>query len=232
MPILIIHGEHVAHSRHQLTESVDQAKREGKEVTRLMATNLDVPLLEQSLGESSLFGNPKVIIIEELHSLPTSAKKKSLIEILATQAADPQSPDIILWEKRSLTKTMVGKFAHAKANEYKISKSIFTWLDSLSGLKTGKSRQVTLLHQALQEEDEWYCAIMLARQIRLLIQAKEGKFAGAPFMIAKLKKQAASFTEEQLHRAHQSLLEIDKKHKTSTHTLSLVQDLDLLLLRL
>jgi hypothetical protein len=232
MPILILHGEHLAHSRQKLGEVLDQAKRQGKEITRLAAASLDLPQLEQTLGENSLFGTPKCVVIEELHSLPTSARKKELLEVLASESKKPETPDIVLWEKRALTKTMISKFPQAQAQEFKISKSIFTWLDSLSGKKGTQQKQLQLLHQAVAEEDEWYCFIMLARQVRLLIQAKEGEVNGAPFMIAKLKKQAGTFSLEQLQRLHTKLLKLDQRHKTSTNTFTLLQDLDLLLLQL
>jgi DNA polymerase III delta subunit len=233
MPILILHGDHQANSRLRLGELIKAAKDQGRELRRLPASGLTVPSLEQVLGENTLFGSPQTIIIEELHSLPTSANKKALLELLAEPPLDPEMTELILWEKRALTKTMIGKFPGAQATEFKVSKSIFSWLDAVSGQKHTQKRQLELFHQALSQEDEWYCFIMLARQVRLLIQAQEGQIKGvAPFMVSKLKKQAATFSSEQLLRFHHRLLELDQKHKTSASGLTLTQDLDLLLLQL
>jgi DNA polymerase III delta subunit len=74
---------------------------------------------------------------------------------------------------------------------------------------------------------------MLARQIRLLIQAKDGgAIAGPPFMVTKLKQQASGFSLAQLLTLHNQLVEIDYGIKTSTDAMTVRQQLDLLLLRL
>jgi len=74
---------------------------------------------------------------------------------------------------------------------------------------------------------------MLARQTRMLIEVREsGTMTGAPWMVQKIKRQGQSFSLQQLLKIHHQLLEIDLHQKTSTNTLSLDQELDLLLLNM
>jgi DNA polymerase III delta subunit len=232
----IFHGEQLVASRHQLTELIKQARQQGLDVVRVEGKSLELGKLEEVLGSTSLFGQKKLLVIEELHSLPKSKRKDQLIEMIATAAADPvlsESLSLILWEKRALTATMLKAFPKALIQEFKLSNQLFKWLESLSPQKTSKPAQLKLFHQVLLTEDAFLCLTMLIRQIRLLIQIKDGgKPAGAPFMIAKLSKQAQLFTLEQLLKIHRSLLEIDLKQKTSGSLLSLEQELDLLLLGL
>lgn len=107
--MIIIHGENTVNSREKLVELIKKSESKQREILRLEAKNLSEAALEETLGANDLFGSSKTIIIEELHSLPNSARKKALIE----QLSKPQIHNLILWEKRSLTKTMVGKFPKA-----------------------------------------------------------------------------------------------------------------------
>lgn len=226
--MIIIHGENTVASRSKLLEYIDQAKASEQEIVRVEAKALGEAELEELLGTSDLFGTEKTIIIEGLHSLPKSKKQKRLIELLANN----QIHSLILWEKRALTKTMLKAFPNAKNFEFKVSKTLFTWLDML-GQKGSETKKLTVLHDAIKTDGEYFCFLMLIRQSRMLIQVKSGgKIAGAPFMIAKLKKQADQFTLESLRALHKKLLEIDQQQKTSTASLTLNQQLDLLTLTL
>lgn len=225
--VTILHGENTVQSRDKLVQMIDQAKKTDSKVTRLEAKKLTLANLEENLGSSDLFGSNKLIIVEGLHSLPRSKNKTALIKLVAAN----QLP-VILWEKRSLTKTMLKQFPQTEVFEFKLSKTLFKWLDSINSLRQEKSA-VSLFHQTLQTDDVGLCFAMLTRQIRLLIQAKDGGVVrGAPFMISKLKKQAAGFDLDQLLELHSQLLDIDLKLKTSTGNLSLEQELDLLLLNM
>ena len=158
--MIIIHGENTVNSREKLVEIIDERKNKKQEVVRLGAKKLSEAILEETLGANDLFGTSKTIIIEELHSLPTSKKKKSLMEIISK----PQTHNIVLWEKRSLTKTMLKKLAgtNSQANirnhEFKISKTLFTWLDSL-GNTSQTSKKLTLLHSAIETDGEFFCFV-------------------------------------------------------------------------
>ncbi len=229
--MIVIHGENIIQSRQFLTDQITQAKANQQAVHHLMATTLQMKDVASLLGTASLFGGKRLVVVEELHSLPKSAKKEELIQLFATQ--DDPDTELIFWEKRKLTSTMLKKFPRASVKEFKTTNTLFSWLDSLNGQKRNFSKQHQLLHQAIESDGEFMCFAMLARQVRLLIQVKEGsKVAGPPFVVQKLKHQAGTFTLKQLLTIHQHLHDFDLKQKTSRNALSLEQDLDLLFLTL
>jgi hypothetical protein len=226
--LTILHGENIIDSRDKLVEIITAAKNKNKSIERLDAKKINPGILESKLVKQDLFGTEITIVIEELHSLPRSKQKTLLVEMIARSEVD-----VILWEKRKLTAAMTKKFPQAKNIEFKLSNALFSWLDSLSGHKKSKKQQLTAFHQALKTEDPHLCLIMLARQIRMLIQVKEsGTMAGAPWMVQKIKKQSQSFSLQQLLNIHDQLLEIDLRQKTSDNALKLDQELDLLLLNM
>lgn len=225
--MIIIHGDNISKSRLKLTKIIDSLKNQNKDIFSVTAKTLTASLLEEALGETSLFGGDKVIVIEELHSLPESAKKKQFIAALATS-----DQEIVLWEKRLLTATMLKKFPHADVEAFKASSLLFQWLDSL-GVSKDKKQLLSDLHQIVKDESAFFCFTMICRQVRLLISAlDDGQLKGAPFIVQKLKKQARSFTLDQLLVFHSKLVEIDYKQKRSLSKLSLEQELDMLVLSL
>ncbi len=225
--MLIFHGDNIIQSRNRLKEEIDTAKNAGKSINRAVAKQLSEAQLEELLGSSDLFGTDKLIIIEELHSLPASNRKKSLITMLGQDAHD----GVVLWEKRPLTKTMLKKFPDARTEEFKASSSLFKWLDALGS--SNQQLKLKLLSESLQSDGEYYCFLMLIRQIRFLIQAKSGgKVAGPPFVVGKIKDQSRHFSLEQLLNTHAKLYKIDSRQKTSRSPLTLAQELDLMTLSL
>ncbi len=224
--MLIIHGDNTTSSREKLIQVINSAKEKKQEVTRLEAKKITLATLEETLSAHDLFGTSKLIIIEELHSLPTSKKKKELLKLLIK----PQAHSLVLWEKRSLTKTMLKKLNNPEALEYKTSKDLFKWLELL-GTPNNQDRKLKTLHQAIQKDGEHFCFLMLTRQIRLLITTKSGGVVkGPPFVVKKLHHQAQYFTLTKLLKLHKTLLKIDVQSKTSTNLLPLTTRLDLLTL--
>lgn len=221
--MIIIHGENTSQSRKKLQELIDGVKKNSSTLIRLEAKKLTPAILSENLGSSDLFGDGQTFVIEELHSLPTSTKKKELIELLAQQ-----SESVILYEKKTLTATMLKKFASAQVFEFKVTNVMWELLDSLG--TTDKKQLIKQLHLAVEQNDAFLVFTMLVRQIRMLIQVKSGgQVAGAPFMIAKLKKQASRFTIDQLLALHSQLFKLEVGQKTSTMAMDLASELDLLL---
>lgn len=221
--IIILHGENTVKSRDRLVELLRENKAAGKDVVTFAATKLTPADLEAALQKTSLFGTAQLVVIEELHSLPRSQRKNLLIETVVRA-----NIDTILWEKRELTKPMLGKFPKAQVEFFKLTNSLFSWLDAFSP-KVSKTQQLKLLGQAKQTNGEHMCLVMLMRQVRLLIQIKDGGTpVGPPFVIAKLKRQAGDWTLDKLLKIHDQLFMIDQAAKTSGSFLSLGQELDLL----
>lgn len=226
--ITIIHGENHSVSRKKLTDLISQAKTKKSEIQTLDAKNLDLAKLETALTANYLFTEEKLLIIENLHSLPRSKKKDNFIKLISKAEIN-----LILWEKKQLTKTNLKKFPDAQVFEFKVSQKLWSFLDQISPDKKTKKKQLTLLQEVKKNEDPIFIVVMLARQIRMLIKAKDGgTLKGAPFMISKIKKQAQKFTMKQLLAVHKQLQELDEKIKKSELLLELGDDLDLLIINM
>lgn len=225
--ITILHGDNIIKSRQALKQLIDQEKSAGKQTERADAKQLNEASLEELLGSNDLFGTDKLVIIEHLHSLPRSKKKDALVTLIT----ENEQKDIVLIEKRALTPAMLKKFAKAKILEFKSSSSLFKWLDLLGS--RNENEKLKLLSEAVESDGDYFCFIMFIRQIRLLIQAKDGgKIAGPPFVVQKINSQARQFSLEKLLAIHEKLYKLDRLQKTSRTPLSLAQELDLLTLSL
>lgn len=222
----IIHGENQVASRKKLTELIDEAKKQNHEIINLEAEKMDRAKLETTLLSDSLFGGSKILILEGLHSLPKSKKKDEYIDLISSA-----SIDIILWEKKLLTKTDFKKLpTDLIAYEFKVTAKLWSLLDHLSSNPKTKNTTLKLFKESVESDGAEFIFLMIVRQIRMLIQVKENQsLKMAPFMLAKLSKQAQEFSLTKLLSLHQQLYRIDQKQKTSTGLLSLEAELDLLL---
>lgn len=225
--MLIIHGDNTIKSRDLLAEKIDQARAQELEIHREEAKELSEASLESLLGAESLFGTDKLIIIEGLHSLPRSKKKDRLIELIAHS----EKENIILWEKRALTPTMIKKFPKCQETAFNQSKYTFQWLEHLGS--QDKKTTLSLLKNGVAVDGDYFCFIMLIRHLSLLIKAKtNGSLVGAPFYLQKIRTQAREFSLQKLLSIHQKLHQIDQRQKASQSPIDLATELDLLTISL
>lgn len=222
----VIHGENQVASRKKLVEFIEQAKQQNKAVINLSAEKLDRAKLESALLSESLFSNEKLLVIEGIYSLPKSKKKDEFIELISSA-----SIEIILWDQKPLNKTNLKKLPTNLENyEFKITPKMWAFLDTLSTNPKTKTSMMKLFQESIEGDGVEFVFLMIARQIRMLIQIKENNPPKvAPFMLDKLKKQAKDFSLKKLLDLHQQLFLIDQKQKQSTGLLSLEGELDLLL---
>ena len=222
----VIHGENQVASRKKLVEFIEQAKQQKKEVVSLSAERLDRAKLEAALLSKSLFGHEKLLVIEGLYSLPKSKKKDEFIDLISSA-----SIETILWDKKLLTKTDFKKLPSNLENyEFKVTPKMWAFLDTLSPNPKAKTSMLKLFKESVESDSSEFVFLMIARQIRILIQIKENQPPKvAPFMLSKLNKQAKEFSLEKLLNLHKQLYLIDQKQKLSTGLLSLESELDLLL---
>ena len=229
--MIVIHGENIIQSRQKLIKVIEEAKTRNILVERHEADKLNLPTLESKLQKTDLFGHSRLLVIEGLHSLHRSKQKKQLIE-LVSQA----SMEICLWEKRLLTKTMLKKLGEHQENqvyEFKLTNTLFAWLDTLSPQPKTKKSQLIAFKLALRDNDVYMCLVMFVRQVRLLIQAKVGaEIKGPFFMINKIKKQANYFKLAQLLKLHAKLYNLDAAMKTSQNILELKTNIEQLIINL
>ncbi|MEA3355680.1 MAG: hypothetical protein U9Q63_04340 [Patescibacteria group bacterium] len=222
--ITIFHGDNFVLSRQVFNQKI---KAFQGEKIRLTGKKLEENTLVQNLESKSLFKNPRLIIIENLLTLPRSKNKDSLINIILKN----QSAEIILWEKKSITPTVKKKFTKAIIKEFKLPAGIFKVLDSL---KPG-SGQITLklFHDCLKKDAPELVFYMFHRRVSQLIQATEPEtLKGAPWQISRLKAQTKRFKLKNLLKLHQGLINIDFSIKTGQAALPLKSQLDLLLINI
>ena len=226
--ITVFSGDNIVSSRKAFLGALEEAKSKGKETTSLDGKKLSPTDLIQALESKSLFGNDKIIFIENLFSLTKSKDKEKLIEMVRKNS--DADTEVFIWEEKELSKTQQEGFnKNFHFLPFKLPAIIFTFLDSLSPGKTKENLQG--LHYCLAQEEPEMIFSMLIRQIRLLILAKEGEdyLTGAPWQKTKILKQEKLFTSEKLKGIYQRLLEIDYQQKTSQLPLSLTSSLDLLM---
>lgn len=219
-------GENRVKSRQALGEIKSKADREGKEVIRLEGKKLELSELKQALEAESLFGDGKQVVVEELFSAPDSKRKQELINYLKKNETD-----LIIWEGKKIDRRKLKSFK-AKIKEFEVSSLIFKLMDSLAPGNT--EEMLEYLKECLEQESAEMVFYMLARQVRLMLQASQAakEFQGPGWLKKKMGSQAESFGEEGLLALHQKLYEIDKGVKTGSNPLELDTQLEMLLLSL
>lgn len=223
--ITLLHGDNIVASRKAFTDLVSNAKAGGL-VVRLEGKTLTPAELGDTLGAQDLFCQKKTVVIEGLLSQPKSKRKDEMMAVAANAGQD-----IILWEGKVATPAQLKKFPKARIQAFKTSSSVFQWLDSLRPGNESASQQ--LLHKAIERDGAEMCFAMLTRQVRLLIQMREGvPMKIAPFAVGKLKNQANSFTTKQLLALHSKLVELDYGAKMSRNASDMAQNLTLLQMNL
>lgn len=209
--MIILHGEDANKSYGRLVAITDDLKSKQVEVVTQDAVDIDITNLRQELGSSGLFGASKCFVIKNLLNSTKSKNKDKLIEVLNQETGH----EIILWENKGITATVLKKFPKAKIESYSISPVIFKFLDSL---RPHNSRNVLLSWKKLQSEgtEPEFVFAMLVRQTKLLIQAKSDPtfIKLAPYPTRLIKEQSTYFTLDHLLDLYQKLYDIDVKLKT------------------
>ena len=230
--ITIFHGDNIVSSRNQLHQIVQEHIQKGTEVVKLEGGSLIEEKLIQALQQSSLFSEKRMLVIENIFSLPASGDKDKLVKILL----DHPQATVFVWEKKPISpkfKNKLTKNKDVKINEFKTPAVVFKFLDSL---KPNNSQQsLILFQQCCQEDSEEMVFYMLCRRISQLIQGSDSSgsyLKGQPWQVGRLKKQAGNFSLKQLLDLHQQLLDIDTRIKTGTNLLPLSSQLDLFLSKL
>lgn len=216
----IIHGEDTVSSYRKLTELIDSAKNSGVEIISRDVTELNPTSLRQELASTDLFGTGKIIVVKNLLTGTKSKQRDLLVKIIL----DNYDSGTILYETKKVSDTALKPFSKAQIQLFTISPVIFKFLDLL---RPGNSRNILNGWNRLLElnNEPEYVFSMLVRQFRLLIQAKSGPsyLKLAPYPKKMILSQASHFELAQLLDLHSQLYQIDKKIKTGSSPVALVQ---------
>jgi len=217
--ITIFHGDDFVNSRQTLNQSLSLKP------DRFNAKDLTQEALTQVLESSSLFGDEKTIVIDNLLTLRPSKQKDALTNIVLKN----QDKNVLLWEQKAITPAVKKKFSKAKIQEFKLKANVFKFLDSIQ--PNSSKQSLVLLHQTLIKDPVELVFYFFSRRISQLIQTKDNHgLKGAPWQIGKLKSQTKAFSLDQLINLHQKLADIDFQIKSGQTDVSLTTQLDLLLL--
>jgi DNA polymerase III delta subunit len=211
--MIILHGEDANKSYSRLIVLTEGLKSKQIEIVTHDAQEIDITHLRQEIGSSGLFGSLKCFVIKNLLSGTKSKNKDKIVEVLSQETGH----EIILWENKGLTATILKKFPKATVESFSISPIIFKFLDSLRPQNT---KNILLSWKNLLKEgtEPEFVFTMTVRQIKLLIQVKSGPqyLKLAPYPARLISQQATYFTLEHLLDLYQKLYEIDLKIKTGT----------------
>lgn len=228
----LIHGDNTIASRTHLNQLIDQHKGRGvSEIIRLNGKKITDTDLIQALETQSLFGQDKLVVIEDLLARPRSQAKAALTSYLKTTSTPPNTPEVILWESKAATPAQIKSVGNPKNQHHKLSKLMFSFLENLRPNQPKPNS--SSLQQTLQQEPAELIFALLIRQIRLLIQVKDNaQVKLPPWQVNKLKSQSATFSLSSLQKLHQDMIQIDMNIKTGSGLLPLDSQLDILVTKL
>lgn len=218
--ITLVHGEDSLSSYQRLSELIETTKGRGLEIIIKDASELSLATLRQESEGSDLFGAKNCLVIKGLLSGTKSKQKDSLIGLLESLT----DADIILYEPKEITKTVLKPFSKLKVELFAINQVIFKFLDVL---RPGNNRVILQAWNRLLElgHEPEFVFSMVVRQIRLLIQAKSGAsyLKLSPYPKKLILAQANYFTLNQLLDLHRHLYDLDKRLKTGLSSLPVDQ---------
>lgn len=227
--MLILHGTNIVASRKMLVEQKERARQKGMEIIELSGKNLDLVDLKQALESASLFGQDRLVVIENFFSRPKSKTKEKITSYLKPLLSETE---LILWEGKQIDGRVLRGFADGnRIQVFKLPAVIFKFLDSVQ--PGGAKLTLNWLHQTLKTQVPEVVFYMLARRIKNLLIAKDlgkkGLTGLAPWQQGRLLHQASKFSLKGLLVLHQALLRIDWEQKTGQASLPLTSSLDLLI---
>ncbi len=230
MNLFIYHGENQTGSRQALMAQLEQLKQKQVQLKWLDGINLSKQDLEVELKTQNLF-QAEAVIIENLLTRPRSKEKDRCLELLANFRGHKT---VCLWDGKTATKSALKKLESVKpaVKLFKLPNYLFKFLDSFQPKKAKLS--LKLFHQTLELANEQLVFIMLTRRLSQLIIAKTNPelVSGASWQRQQIFRQAQNWTLSQLLQFHRRFVQIDWQLKTGQTSLSLVDQLDLVILEL
>jgi len=220
--LILLHGDDISQSQDALhLLRVDQ-----DEIVNFDGKRVLLEEIKQASESLSLFGEKRLIIIENLFSKSSKDDLKTIVSYLSDLKSDY---DIIIWEGKLVSKRETNKLGKKwQIKDFSIPKIIFTLMESVWPKNNMKMLELVSKAREYKVSDE-FIFLMLVRQIRMLILAKDNGLTGMPFWMAgKFSKQAGYFETEALILLYKKLLAIDIKQKTGRGAYNMGGELDLL----
>lgn len=224
--LVIIHGDDELTSRNYFVSQKDDNSLTFDSETIILNE------LEQSLNGSDLFGKSGKIFIENLF---TRVGTKNLNEI-AKVLGKKNKADVFIWADRLLPAKTLQLFPNHKSQVFKISQNIWSFLDNI---KPENHSNVSMFHNVLVSTEPEIVFAMIIRQFRLMLGLSDNSNNNidevkrlAPWQKSKLIRQTSLFGLDKLKAIYKKLYRIEKQMKTGKSNLTLIQNIDILLLDL
>lgn len=227
--IQIIEGDNILLSRQYLLAMTNKSREKGLEILQFNGKKVQLEDIRQAVGSNSLFGQDKMVIIENLLTSIKSSRKQEISKYIFENKTVNQ---ILLWEESVIDKRTIPRGLDIQT--FKIETNIFHFLDNL---KPDNRRLLVLeLKELLKNNPPEMIFYLLIRHFRFLLIASQLKESGleklAPWQKYKFIKQASLFNYPFLYRLYRQLLEIDYNQKSGFDILPLDARLDVFLANL
>lgn len=218
--LTILHGDNIVSSRNELTRLKEAAQ--GKDVRDIDGKDIPESDLRQAVESLSLFGNTVCIVLENVFS-PLGKKEKQMKLFAGILSEAAVTVDIILWESKELSKTVLGYLDRAKIQLYKTPPIIFEFLDSLGSQNTKEI--LTVFGTTVETVPVELVLYMTETRVRQLIQIKDGitPEKTSSWQAMRLTNQGKSFTMDKLLAMHNRLIELEYSYKTGKTPFTLSQ---------
>ncbi len=221
--IYILHGDDTAASRKFLSILV-----ENKKTQNLDGKSLTISTLEDAIISESLFGDEKVVVVENL--LSKNTKKKDFIKFLNESSSQQL---LVLWEDKKLLKTTFATLKNTTAKDFLLPSNYFQFLDNFT--PTNKKGTFALYHELLKTYAAEQLFFSLTKRVRQLVVLSSGSLTDdllkmSPWQMNNLQRQLRMWKRESLVNIYNALKKTELKLKTGKLSVSLSKHLDILIL--
>jgi DNA polymerase III delta subunit len=228
--IHLFHGDNIYLSRKELLNFREKFK--DQEIIIFDEKNLSLTDLKQATESNSMFGNNRLVIIENFFVKKFSKKVKDNDENKFFLKNLSDNIEIVFWEEKEINKTSISLLPKSiDIALFQIDKLLFKFLESL---KTNNTLDlIDRYNHCIEKDSPEMIFAMLVRHLRYLIMVKDiGKNVTelSPWQLGKFIKQADIFDLRKLILMYNKLLQIDIKIKTSLSPFNLTDELRLFLI--
>ncbi len=217
---LILHGDNQTASRNNLNGLVGQYKEKDFEIVRIDGEKSSLTDFLQALETVSLFGQERLIVVENLFTRQKSNERGLIIEYLAKNAKTFSS--VILWERKLVGAVELRKLSSYFENRaFKIPIIVFRFIDSF--VPSGKMSLLNLLSGFDNDSLNFAFNLLVYRISQLIvvrdIGPEKAKLSG--WQKQKILTQADKFSLKKLVKLYKNMLKIDNDIKTGNTLMDL-----------
>jgi hypothetical protein len=185
----------------------------GGALVKLDGKRVSIGEFEVVLQGTSLFGDDRIVLLEELMSAPQSKRRTQLLQMAKESIDDPAAPPVIFWEKKTLTKTQLSPFAGFQIENFSLPKVVYGWTECIGSPDTDEVMR--RCSAAIAAEGAERCLALLAWHLQLLLASMAGApIKAAPFQRNILARQQRHFTLPILTKLIASVVRYDVDRKS------------------